>query len=182
MMRAHGPWVIEARTEKYQSESVLLEEDRVKKPDGSPGTYPTVTLRPGVAVLPLDADWQVHLTTQFRYAVGRQSVELPSGTLEDGEEPLAGAAREIQEELGIQADEWSALAGVDVDTSVVRCPVHFFVAQRLRFTERNPDPTERIRPLQISFDAAIEMVMNGQISHAPSCVLILKGDRWLRSR
>jgi len=134
MMRAHGPWAIEERTEKYNGEFVLLEEDRVKKPDGSPGTYATVTLKAGVAVLPLDADGHVHLTIQFRYAVGRQSVEVPSGTLEDGEEPLTGAAREIHEELGIQADEWSALASVDVDTSVVRCPVYFFVAERLRFT------------------------------------------------
>src|SRR4051794_764070 len=106
-MRVHGPWVIEATINKYQSEFVELREDQVKKPDGSSGTYATVTLKPGVAVLPISPEGDVYLTRQFRYALGRESVEVPSGTVEDGEEPLAAAKREIREELGIEAQQWS---------------------------------------------------------------------------
>jgi 8-oxo-dGTP pyrophosphatase MutT (NUDIX family) len=176
-MRAHGPWIIEHSQIPYTSAFVDLQEDQVTKPDGSLGTYATVTLKPGVAVLPLDATGHVYLTRQFRYALGRETVEVPSGALESDEESLAGAQREIHEELGIQADEWRPLGCVDVDTSIVRCAVHLYLAQHLHVTNRDPDPTEVIQPLRVSFQTAIEMVMDGQITHAPSCVVILKAAR-----
>jgi len=179
-MRVHGPWVIEERVEKYNSKHLDLQEDRVTRPDGSRGTYATVSLTPGVAVLPVDSDGRVHLTQQFRYAVGRDSIEVPSGARESGEDPLAAARRELHEELGIHAEEWLPLGCVDVDTSIVRCAVHLFVARHLRFTTRDQDPTEVIRPLQAPLDAAVAMVLNGEITHAPSCVLILQAERQLR--
>ena len=79
-MPTHGPWTSEGRAKKYGSAFVDLFEDRVTRPDGSPGTYTTVTLKPGVAVLPIGAHGEVHLTRQFRYALGRESVEV-SGTV-----------------------------------------------------------------------------------------------------
>jgi ADP-ribose pyrophosphatase YjhB (NUDIX family) len=179
-MASHGPWFIYGRTEKYESDRLNVHEDQVQKPDGSDGVYATVTLKPGVAVLPIDAGGQVHLTRQFRYAVGRDTVEVPSGTLEPGEDPLDGAKREIQEELGIQADQWQHLGRVDVDTSIVMCSVDLFIAQRLHFTETDQDSTELIRPLTIALETAIHMVTESEITHSPSCVLILKAERCLR--
>jgi len=175
-MERHGPWVIKTREEKYNSEFLKLREDRVTKPDGRSGTYATVTLKPGVAVLPLDSEGQVHLTRQYRYAVGRDTVEVPSGTLEAGEDPLTAAKREILEELGIEADDWRELGCVDLDTSIVRCSVSLFVARELRFIEPDQDPAEVIRPLTVPFSTAVDMVMNGEITHAPSCVLMLKAE------
>jgi 8-oxo-dGTP pyrophosphatase MutT (NUDIX family) len=152
----------------------------VKKPDGSPGAYATATLKPGVAVLPLDSQGNVHLTKQFRYAVGRESIEVPCGALEAGEQTLAAAKREILEELGIDASEWIYLEAVDVDTSIVRCAAHLFIARELRFTDSRQDATENIRPVKVPFEEAVAMVMDGQITHAPSCVLILMTERRLR--
>jgi 8-oxo-dGTP pyrophosphatase MutT (NUDIX family) len=179
-MRVHGPWIIETSTNKYHSEFVDVREDCVKKPDGSPGTYATVTMKRGVAVLPVGSDGHVYLTRQFRYAIGRESVEVPSGAVEEGEEPLGAARREIREELGIEADDWNHMGVVDVDTSIVRCAVDLFMAADLRFTEREQDPTEVIQPIRISLDAAVNMVTNGQITHAPSCVVILLAERRAR--
>ena len=179
-MRAHGSWIIHEQKELYTSEFLNLREDRVTKPDGSSGRYATATLKPGVAVLPVGSDGQVHLTRQFRYAVGRDSVEAPSGAIEAGESPLAAATRELREELGIEARTWIPLGSVDVDTSIVRCSVDLFLTQDLRLTDRDQDATEVIRPLQVALGAAVTMVMNGQITHAPSCALILKAERRLR--
>jgi 8-oxo-dGTP pyrophosphatase MutT (NUDIX family) len=173
-MQQHGPWLIEQRTGKFKSEFVELSEDRVIRPDGRPGTYATVTLKPGVAVLPIDADGRVHLTEQFRYAIGRDSIEVPSGALEPDEDPLEGARRELREELGIVADEWTDRLSIDLDTSIVRCPVRLFSATGLRFTRSSPDETEDIRRRTMPLSDALEMVMNGTITHPPSCVLILK--------
>ena len=67
-----------------------------------------------------------------------------------------------------------------MDTSIVQCPVRLFTADALRMTHADPDPTESIRGMTVSFDAAVDMVMKGQITHAPSCVLILKAERHRR--
>jgi hypothetical protein len=99
MVEERGPWQVRNRVQKYSSEFVLLCENEVTRPDGQPGTYATVTLKPGVAVLPMDEDGNVHLTEQFRFALGRNSMEVASGTLEDGEDPLSAAKRELKEEL-----------------------------------------------------------------------------------
>jgi 8-oxo-dGTP pyrophosphatase MutT (NUDIX family) len=136
--------------------------------------YATVNLKPGVAVLPIDEHGNVYLTRQFRYALGRDSVEVPSGTLEPGEQPAAAARREVREELGIVADEWTDLGSFDIDTSIVRCSVRLMIARRLRFGAPDTDPTEDIRSLKLPFAAAVDMVMTGEITHSPSCLLILK--------
>lgn len=175
--RAHGPWVIEERSTRYTSPFLDLQEDRVTKPDGTPGTYATVDLKAGVAVLPVSDKGDVHLTRQFRYAIGRDSVEVASGAMEEDEEPLLAAQRELREELGLTAERWTELGMFDMDTSIVRCPIRLFVAETLRTTSTDQDPTEDIRRMTVPFAEAVRMVLNGDITHAPSCVLILKAER-----
>src|SRR3954462_9419714 len=73
------------------------------------------------------------------------------GGMGEEEEPPVAARRELREELGIEAADWTGLGHFDLDTSTVYCPVHLFVARRLSFTETEPDGTERIERLRLSF-------------------------------
>jgi 8-oxo-dGTP pyrophosphatase MutT (NUDIX family) len=173
-MQRHGPWTIEESSQKFANKFVSVHEDRVKQPDGSDGTYATVTLNSGVAVLALDDRQEVQLTKQFRYAIGRDSIEVVSGAIDEGESPLHAGQRELREELGFIADEWHDLGCIDVDTSILRCAVHLFAARGLHKTQVDRDPSERIQPLAADLDEVIRMVMDGEITHSPSCVLILK--------
>ena len=75
------------------------------------------------------------MTKEFRYAVGQMSLEVVSGGVEEGEEPLAAARRELKEELGIEADEWVELGRVDPFTSMVLSPARLFLARKLHFGE-----------------------------------------------
>ncbi len=174
MVRKHGPWTIQDTTQKYCNSFIDVYEDQVLKPNGQPGTYATVMMKPGVAVLPVDRDGMVYLTRQFRYALGRESIEVVSGGLDENEPPLEAAQREVREELGIEADEWLDLGVVDVDTSIVRCPVRLFLAKRLTFTSPQREGTETIETVKIPFDEAVQMVMESAITHGASCLLILK--------
>jgi ADP-ribose pyrophosphatase len=173
-MRAHGPWKIHDTFERFTDEFIQVYEDRVTRPNGEPGSYATVTVKRGVAVLAIDEKGDAHLTRQFRYAVGHDSVEVASGGVEDGEEPLESARRELREELGLVATEWSDLGLIDTDTSIVRCPVWLFVARGLQATGTDQDATESIQRVALPFARVVEMVMNGAITHAPSCCVILK--------
>jgi 8-oxo-dGTP pyrophosphatase MutT (NUDIX family) len=181
MERKHGPWTIKETAEKYRDEFIAVYEDSVVRPDGKPGTYATVHLKPGVSVLPVDTDGTIYLTRQFRYATGAESIEAVSGGI-DEEDASESAKRELREELGIEASELISLGQMDMDTSIVRSPVSLFLARGLKFTEAEQEGTERIEPFKTTLEQACGMVLRSEITHSPSCVLLLKADRYLEGR
>jgi len=173
-MRVHGPWQIAETNKRFTSEFFEVFEDRITRPDGKPGTYATITVKPGVAVIAIDAEGRANLTRQFRYAIGRNSIEVVCGGCDPGEEPIDAAKRELREELGITAETWTDAGMVDPDTSIVRNPTRLFIARDLQKTTVDRDATEEIEPMITPLDEALRMVMDGVITHAASCVLILK--------
>ena len=179
MTKKYGPWTIQETSQKYENSFINVREDQVLQPDGQPGMYATVTMKPAVAILPIDSDRIVYLTRQFRYALGKESIEVVCGAVEEDEPPLEAARREVQEEIGIKAEEWSELGVFDLDTSIVHCPVYLFLVKQLTFTPANQEGTETIERFPIPLDEAVQMVMGNQITHAPSCVLILKAHKAL---
>src|ERR671915_472766 len=118
MGKRNGPWTIKASDKKYANEFIEVHEDQVIRPDGKTGSYSTVKLKPGLAVLPLDQENNVYLAKQFRYALGRESIEGIGGALEEGEDPVDAARRELREEAGIEAEEMISLGMIDVETSI----------------------------------------------------------------
>jgi ADP-ribose pyrophosphatase len=181
--KQYGPWTITGSREVFQSEFITLRNDDVLKPDGSPGTYATARVKSGVAVLPVDEHGQVYLVKQFRYAIGRDSVEVISGGIDDAEPPAEAVRREAEEEAGIVAGSWTDLGHIDLDTSIVKGPVYLFLARDLQFRETHREATEQMEILKVPYAEALRMVQESNITHSPSCVLILKardlvqGDR-----
>ena len=173
MEKKNGPWTIKETRRIYKNEFIEVFEDKVIQPDGEDGEYATVHMKAGVSVLPIDDEGNVYLTKQFRYVLGEESLEAPSGAIED-EEPLESAKREMKEELGIEAEEWISLGSADIDTSIVRCTAHGFVARKLKFGKPEREGVEVMKTVKMSFDEAVEKVLSGEIKHGASCVLILK--------
>jgi 8-oxo-dGTP pyrophosphatase MutT (NUDIX family) len=182
MERKHGPWTIRETAEKYRDEFIAVAADSVTRPDGKPGTYATVRMKPGVSVLPVEPDGTIYLTRQFRYALGAESVEAVSGGIEDEDAAAATARKELHEELGVEAAELISLGRMDMDTAIVCSPVNLFLARGLKFTEAEQEGTERIEPFKTTLEQAVGMVLQSEITHGPSCVLILKAARFLEGR
>jgi 8-oxo-dGTP pyrophosphatase MutT (NUDIX family) len=180
-MRKNGPWTIETTTQRYQNSFITVVEDQVIQPDGQPGTYSTVAMKPGVAILSLDEESNVYLVRQFRYALGQESLEVVTGALEDSEPILEAAQRELREEVGIEAKDWNNLGMFNLDTSIIHCPVHLFLARDLSFVDSHREGTETMETCKISWKQALTRVMEGTITHAPSCILILKASNLLNS-
>lgn len=84
-----------------------VRRDDVLLPDGKPATREFIQHPGAVAVIPLLDDGRVVLVRQFRYPVGKTIVEFPAGKLDDGEDILGCARRELQEETGYRAREWA---------------------------------------------------------------------------
>lgn len=173
MSRKNGDWTIHESKQVLKNEFIEVREDAVTQPDGKPGKYATVKMKPGVCILAIDEDDNVYLTKQFRYAIGRTSLEVPCGGLDESE-PIAGAKRELREELGIEADDWRELPAFDIDTSIVFSPASIFVARKLKQVEKDEDDTEDIETIKMPLPEAVEKAANGEITHAPSIVALFK--------
>lgn len=172
--RWHGPWQVLASREAYRDPWVRVQLDSCLRPDGQPGSYTVVHVKPGVCVVAMDDQRQLYLTSEFHYGVGRVTVEAVSGGREPGEPALETAQRELREELGIEADDWHDLGTVDPFTANVVSPTQLFLARALRWSSAAPEGTELITPVAMNLEAAVTQVLQGQITHCPSAVLILK--------
>jgi 8-oxo-dGTP pyrophosphatase MutT (NUDIX family) len=181
MEKKKDEWTITATARRFHCEFFEVIEDEVIKPDGEPGCYATVRMKPGVNILPFDDMGNVYLTKQYRYAIERDCLEVTAGGQEEGESPLESAKREAKEELGIEAEEWTDLGSVDVDTSIVNSQAHQFLARQLKFKEPEQESTENIKTVKMKLSEALEKVMNGDITHAPSGVLIMKAHHFLQN-
>jgi ADP-ribose pyrophosphatase len=173
-MKQYGPWKIVQSHEVYRDSWIAVRKDDVIRPDGKPGTHSVVTLKPGVTVLAMDDETNVYVTEEFHYGVGRITIEAVSGGIEPDELPLDTAKRELQEELGIEAEEWIDMGVIDPFTASVVSPTQLYLARKLRFGDQAPEGTEQIRCVKMTLAEAVQKVIDSEITHGPSCVVVLK--------
>lgn len=173
-MRKHGPWGIHTSELMYSDPWMRVQRDQVTRPDGNPGTYAVVQLKSGVCVVALDSERQVHLTKEFHYAVGSVTIEGVSGGIEEGESSDVAAKRELAEEIGLTAKQWTHLGTVDPFTAAIYSRVDLYLAEQLSPCAKSPEGTELIEHVSFDLDDAVEMVRQGAITHSPTCVLLLR--------
>lgn len=173
-MKPHGPWRILASKEVYRDPWIDVRRDDVIRPDGKEGSHCVVQMKPGVCVVALDTDGFVHLTEEFHYGIGRDSVEGVSGGIEPGETALGTAQRELEEELGLRAERWTDLGSVDPFTTIVVSPTRLYLAEGLSEVACRPEGTEVIRRVKMPLREAVSRVIDSRVTHGPTCVLLLK--------
>lgn len=179
----NGPYRVTGSRDVYRNPWIHVHEDAVIRPDGSEGIFGVVEMVPGASVLALSDDGDAFLAREYKYGVARETLEVVSGAIDAGESPLQAAQRELHEELGLTARDWLDLGVVDPFTTVVRSPNYLFLARGIEAEgDAVPDPGEVVRVVRLPFARALELVMAGEITHAASCVLILKAARQLGLR
>lgn len=170
-----NPWKTKATRTAYQNAWIRVREDEVIRPDGAPGLYGVIEIRPSVGIVAINERDEIVLAGQWRYTLNRYSWEIPRGGSDPGErDALEVAKRELAEEAGVQAEQWQLLAEVDVCNGVTDDVQSLFWAQGLSYTGRHLDPEEDIAVDWKPFAEALEMVMNGRITEVCSAAAILK--------
>jgi ADP-ribose pyrophosphatase len=105
-----------------------------------------------VAIVAVDAGERVWLVRQLREPARRKLVELPAGTREEGEEPLATAQRELQEECGLTGGTWSELGAFWTTPGFCREHMHLFLAEGVEQGAPDPDDDEHVEVVQWRVD------------------------------
>ncbi len=173
-VKPHGPWKILASNEVYRDPWIEVQRDDVIRPDGKPGTHCVVHMKPGVCVVAMDDEGFVYLTEEFHYGIGRNSIEGVSGGIEPGETALGTAQRELEEEIGLQAQHWTDLGSVDPFTTIVVSPTRLYLAEGLSEVECRPEGTEVIDRIRMPLSEAVSRVVDSRITHGPTTTLLLK--------
>ncbi len=173
------PFEVIASRESARDWNLALRRDRVRWPDGSEADYRVVEGPDAVFVVPYAQNGSTVLVRQWRHSWQSTSWEVPAGTLEPGEEPLACAQRELGEEAGLIADEWTAL-GVTRGTALLTGRGNLFLARGLRRVQRTPEPYERDMILrEVPFQTALDAALHGEIEHAASIAALVRAARVL---
>lgn len=123
-----------------------------------------LVVHPGaVLVLPFLDDGRIVMIRNFRYALGKELLELVAGTLEPPEPPRDCAARELEEEAGYQARELEPLVQFYTSPGFTNELMHVFVARNLTRTQQNLQENEQIRVELLSLDDALRASIDGRI-------------------
>ena len=147
--------------------------DDVELPNGHV-TQRDIVRHPGaVAIVPTLGDGRVALIRQFRYATGKTLLEIPAGTLEQGEPPLECAARELREETGYEAKELEPLLSCFMAPGYSDEVIHFFVARGLSVVGDDPEIDEAITLELHSLEEVRRMIEENVIEDAKTIVGIL---------
>ena len=138
-----------------------------------------VVHHPGSAVIvPVHDDGTVSLVRQYRHPAVRYLLEVPAGTLGDGERPEAGAARELEEELGLIAERWEKLSEFFVSPGFLEEKMWVYLATELIQGKPQPDEDEVLDVVRMPIGDALEMITSGEIQDAKTIIgLILAAPR-----
>lgn len=162
-----------------QARWFTVNELEVEIKPGDVRKHHNVERKPTVFVFPLDKDGEIYLTNQYRYNLGKEILEGVAGYLEEGEEPLAGAKRELKEETGLIANAWKQIALVDLGGGVLKSQAYLFVAKDLEQRQTQLDDSEDIQTVKMPLSQAIAKVMSGEIATALSMTGLLMVDKMM---
>jgi len=175
MNEHHNPWTIIDAEDRYDNKWITLTHYTVLNPSGGQGIYGKVHFKNlAIGVVPLDEDLNIHLVGQYRFTIDKYSWELPEGGGPFGEDPLDAAKRELEEETGLRATEWSELLRMHLSNSVSDEYSIIYLARGLAQHTPMPEETEQIAVKKVSFNEAFRMVEENLITDAMTIAALMK--------
>ncbi len=168
--------------EKYRGRIIYVHRDVVALPDGSEAVREVVEHSGGVGVLPVDENGNAWCVRQYRYAFGAHLLEMPAGKLEPGEKPIECAVRELSEETGFTAAEYTFLGKLYPSPGYCRETLYIYLATGLTRGEAHLDKGEFLDVETYPLETLYQMVMDDALPDAKTAMAVVKAKLILDER
>lgn len=170
-----GGWKTKTSSIVYENPWIKVSHDEVLTPKNTDGIYGVVHFKnTAIGIVPLDEEGNTWLVKQSRYTLDQYTWEIPEGGCPQGESPLAAAKRELEEEVGLQANNWQRLMTMHLSNSVTDEYCEVFVARDLFAGKQALESTEDIEYRKLPLKDAVEMVKRGEITDGISVAALLR--------
>jgi len=154
----------------YKGKVVTLNLETVTLPNGVTVDLETIRHPGAAAVVPMKEDGTVLLIRQFRHAAGGFIYEIPAGKLNQGEDPLACASRELEEEIGYRAGSFELLTSIFTAPGFADEVIHVYKATDLTSGRQQLDRDEVLEVVPLPLTEAVAMIADGRIRDAKTIV------------
>ncbi|HEY87412.1 MAG TPA: NUDIX hydrolase [Dehalococcoidia bacterium] len=157
----------------YEGRTVKLRVDTVEMPGGRKTTREIVEHGDCVAIVPIDADGNVILVSQFRKPVEKELLEIPAGGIEPGEDPVTTVRRELREEIGYLPRKVDRLGGFYSTPGYCTEYLYLYLATDLVPSPLQAEDTENIRLVRMPVSQVLSLITSGTICDAKSIAGLL---------
>lgn len=170
-------WKMLSSRTVWENDWMRIHEDEVINPGGGENLYGHVHFKNrAVAIVPLDDNGNTWLVGQDRYTLGAWSWELPMGGAPLGEAPIDAAQRELREETGLTAADWTEIMRLHTSNSITDESGIVYVARDLTEGETAFEETEDLEIRKLPLSEAVMMVERGEITDAITVAALLYVD------
>ena len=174
--------------QKKHSEKVFTGEllhvfkDEAILPDSSTGRREWIQHPGACAVVPMFGNGDCVLIQQFRYPAQQLFWEVPAGKIDVDEDPLSTAKRELKEETGYRAEQWTYIGHFYPAIGYADEIIHIYLAEELTQGAQNTDQDEFLSIYRVSFKEVLNMIDSGEINDAKTISSIIRVQGCLKQQ
>ena len=158
--------------EIYVGKRIRCRKDLVRLSNGRLVQRDVIDHPEAVGILPLLENDCIGLVKQYRYPLEKVSIEIPAGCIEENEEPLHAARRELKEEMGYNANQWNSLTSVYLAPGFCNERMHIYLASEIQKGPQSLDDDEFVEVLELPLVTAFEWVQSGVIDDGKTVLAI----------
>ena len=159
----------------YDGRVLHVYKDKVDLPNGRTSTREYCKHGGAVAVVPLTKDGKVVCVRQYRYALGRVTLEIPAGKLDyPGEDHEEAALRELREETGYRTDKLTPIGNLSTSPALLTEIIYMYLAKDMTLGETDPDEDECLELVEIPLEKLVDAILSGQVQDSKTQAAVLK--------
>jgi 8-oxo-dGTP pyrophosphatase MutT (NUDIX family) len=160
-----NPWTKIGEKEVYKNKWIRVSEDKVIHPNGQEGIYGRVHCVDSVLIIAETEDNKIIFIKEFKYLIDNEIWNLIAGTVEEGDDVITTAKRELKEEAGGEAKSFEQIGTFYVAPGHEDTVIHVVYAKGTTLSTSNPAGDEAISKVEtFSKDEICAMIANGEIT------------------
>ena len=163
----------------YDGKLLKVRSDTVRLPDGGAAEREWIDHPGAVAVLAVTDAGELVMERQFRYPLSRHMIEVPAGKIDPGEDPLATARRELKEETGYTASEWTHVATIHLAIGYSNERIEIYLAKGLGREMAKLDEEEFLEVFTLPLAKALAWVREGRITDSKTVASLFWAEKIL---